>query len=52
MQNKDLDLIYEELELIGLEEIEELENSDGLETYYEDYRAFEQDLTDLIKEGK
>ena len=46
------DEIYEELEITGLDEIEEFVSGDGLDQYYEDYRAYEEDLTSLIKEGK
>ena len=46
------DSIYEELEMTNLEEIEEFVSGDGLDQYQEDYRAYEEDLTNLIKEGK
>ncbi len=46
-----IDDVYEELEITTLDEVEEMDKID-LEAYYEDYRAYEQDLTDLIKEGK
>lgn len=45
------DSIYEELETTSLDEIEEF-GGDGLDQYQDDYRAFERDLTDLIKERK
>ena len=44
------DQIYEELEMTELQEVEEFLTSDGLDQYQEDYRAYEQDLTNLIKE--
>ncbi len=46
------DLFYEELEYTSLLEIKELENTDSLDQYYEDYLESEQDLTQIIKEGR
>lgn len=43
------DELYEELDMNRLSE---LDNSDSLEQYYQDYVSFERDLTQLIKERK
>jgi hypothetical protein len=44
--------MYEELEMTDLVEVEGDLSSDGLDQYQEDYRAYEEDLMSLIKEGK
>lgn len=47
-----LDFFEEDFDFEDLNELDELNNNDGLNDYYEDYNRFEADLTQLIKEKK
>ncbi len=52
MKPKMTDLLDEDVDFVDLSEIDELNNTDDIEQYYDDYVSYERDLTQLIKERK
>lgn len=49
MKPQQLDLFEEDYDFEDLNELDELNNNDGLNAYFEDFTKFEMDLTELIK---
>lgn len=45
------DILYEEMEMDTLENIEELKNAEFLEDYHNDFNEYGKDLTELIKKA-